>query len=298
MPSGALALFETVAAGVASAHRHGVVHGRIRPENVLFDEEDNAYVADLGVDEICAGVITFATTAYDAPERLGGVLATPAADVYSLGVLAHHLLGGSPPPPDGPLPLGDGPVAGVLGRATDPDPGRRHGSVDELMAELRDALAVPADPTAVFVAHPQPVPRPRAVRAGRRRGLLRSGPRRRGDGRGARAGAAARRRRAVGDRQVVGGEGRARACARPGCAVGGSESWLVTEMVPGRDPFEQLAAALERVANVALPDVVGELTSSPGALDEVVRQLVPPRHRAARRDRPARGAVHPDGRRG
>ena len=147
----ALALFETVASGVASAHRHGVVHGRIRPENVLFDGEDNAHVADLGVDEICAGVITFATTAYDAPERLGGVLATPAADVYSLGVLVHHLLGGSPPPLDGPLPLGDGPVAGVLGRATDPDPDRRHGSVDELMAELRDALAVPADPTAVFV---------------------------------------------------------------------------------------------------------------------------------------------------
>ena len=80
---------------MASGHRHGVVHGRIRPENVLFDEESNAYVADLGVDEICAGVITFATSAYDAPERLGGAVATPAADVYSLGVLVHHLLSGT-----------------------------------------------------------------------------------------------------------------------------------------------------------------------------------------------------------
>ena len=40
---------------VASAHRHGVVHGRIRPENVLFDAEGNAFVADLGIDEICSG---------------------------------------------------------------------------------------------------------------------------------------------------------------------------------------------------------------------------------------------------
>ena len=77
---------------VASAHRHGVVHGRIRPENVLFDAEDNAFVADLGIDEICPGVITFASSAYDAPERLGGALATPASDVYSLGVLVEHLL--------------------------------------------------------------------------------------------------------------------------------------------------------------------------------------------------------------
>lgn len=85
----ALAIFETVASGVASAHRHGVAHGRIRPENVLFDAEDNAFVADLGVDEICTGIISFATDAYDAPERLGGAFATPATDMYS-----RH-----PPPP-------------------------------------------------------------------------------------------------------------------------------------------------------------------------------------------------------
>ena len=92
----ALAIFETVASGIASAHRYGVVHGRIRPQNVLFDDEGNAYVADLGVDEICTGIATFATDAYDAPERLGGALATAATDVYSLGILIHHLLGGSP----------------------------------------------------------------------------------------------------------------------------------------------------------------------------------------------------------
>jgi WD40 repeat protein len=270
----ALAIFETVASGIAFAHRHGVVHGRIRPENVLFDGEGNAYVADLGVDEICTGVVTFATSAYDAPERLGGILATPAADVYSLGVMAHHLLGGSPPPADGPLPLGEGPVAGVVLRATDPDPARRHGSVGELMADLRDALAVPVDPATVFVPARNPY-----------RGLEAFEQADAGDFHG--------RDRAVAEMVailqrerllvVVGPSGIGKSSAvKAGLvpalsrgAIAGSESWLVTEMVPGRVPFEQLAAALGRVANVALPDIVGELTTDPAALDDIVHRLVP-----------------------
>ena len=153
----------------------GVVHGRIRPENVLFDDEGNAYVADLGVDEICAGVITFATSAYDAPERLGGVLATPAADVYSLGVLAHHLLGGSPPPLDGPLPdLGD-----ESGRRR-PPPGDRPRSEPAARLGRRAGVRAarrarrPRRPDGGVRADPQPLPGPPSVRAGRRRGLLRS----------------------------------------------------------------------------------------------------------------------------
>ncbi|HEY5877229.1 MAG TPA: BTAD domain-containing putative transcriptional regulator, partial [Ilumatobacteraceae bacterium] len=270
----AFAVFETVAAGVSSAHRHGVVHGRIRPENVLFDAEDNAYVADLGVDEICAGVITFATTAYDAPERLGGVLATPAADVYSLGVLVNHMLVGSAPPLDGPLPLGEGPVAGVLRRATDPDPDRRPGSVDELIAELRAALAVPAAPPADFMPTRNPYrglePFEQADAAdfyGRDRAVAEM------------LSIVERERLLV----VVGPSGIGKSSAvKAGLvpaldrgALAGSESWRITEMSPGRDPFQQLAAALERVANVSLPDVVGELTTCPEALDDVVQQLVP-----------------------
>ena len=147
----AVPLFETIASAVASAHRHGVAHGRIRPQNVLFDSENNAFLADLGIDEICTGIITFATGVYDAPERLGGALATPATDVYSLGILLHHLLGGSPPPQDADLHLGESAVDRVIAQSIDADPLRRQPSVDDLVAEVRNALAVAVDPAAAFM---------------------------------------------------------------------------------------------------------------------------------------------------
>jgi WD40 repeat protein len=241
---------------------------------VLFDAEDNAFVADLGVDEICTGIITFATDAYDAPERLGGALATPATDVYSLGIFIHHLLGGSPPPQDGTLTLGEGAVDCVVARATDPDPRRRQPSVDELAAELREALAVPVVPTAAFVPTRNPY-----------RGLEAFEQADADDFHG--------RDRAIGQMVevlqqerllvVLGPSGIGKSSvvnagllpALAGGALDGSETWLVTEMVPGRSPFEALAAALGRVATVSPPDIAGELASSVRSLDDVARQIVP-----------------------
>ncbi len=271
-PVDALAIFETVAAGVASAHRHGVVHGRLRPENILFDDEGNAYVADLGVDEICAGIITFATTAYDAPERLGGILATPAADIYSLGVLLQQLLSGTPPPLDRPLPTGHDRVAEVIARALDTDPSARPQTVDDLVVQLREALAVAVDPTFAAARNPY-------------RGLEAFEQADAADFFG--------RENAVAEMVgvletepllvVVGPSGIGKSSVvkaglvpalRRG-AVTGSESWLVTETTPGRAPFDQLAAALERVATVEVPDILGEITSGDRRLDDIVASVLP-----------------------
>jgi WD40 repeat protein len=270
----ALAIFETVAAGVASAHRHGVVHGRIRPHNVLFDAEENAFVADLGVDEICTGIVTFATDVYDAPERLGGRLGTSATDVYSLGILLHHLLGGSAPPQDVGLTFGDGAVDLVLARSTHPEPCRRQASVDELIAEVRQALNAAVDSTAAFVPTRNPY---RGLEAfeqadaddfhGRERpvaemvDVLRRGPL----------------------LLVIGPSGIGKSSAvRAGLvaaiangALPGSDTWLVTEMVPGREPFEQLAAALGRVASADFPDLGGALASGSRSLAAVVEEVAP-----------------------
>ena len=241
---------------------------------MLFDAEDNAFVADLGVDEICTGITSFATDAYDAPERLGGAFATPATDVYSLGILLHHLLGGTPPPQDGALSLGEGAVDRVVARSTDSDPRRRQSSVDELVAELREALTVRVDPTTAFVPTRNPY-----------RGLAAFEQADATDFHG--------RERAVSQMVevleherllvVVGPSGIGKSSvvkagllpALANGALAGSETWLVTEMVPGQSPFEGLAAALGRVAMVAPPDVAGELAASVRSLDDVAREVLP-----------------------
>ena len=58
-------------------------------------------------------------------------------------------------------------------------------------------------------------------------------------------------------------------------AIDSSESWLVTEMVPGRSPLGQLAAALTRIAADALPDVVGDLITATRSLDDIVAGIAP-----------------------
>src|SRR4029453_12013260 len=59
--------------------------------------------------------------------------------------------GGSPPPVDAALPKLDSPADAVVARATDSDPNRRYGSVEELAADLRDTLVGRTDTPAVFV---------------------------------------------------------------------------------------------------------------------------------------------------
>jgi DNA-binding SARP family transcriptional activator/WD40 repeat protein len=273
-PVQAMELAETVGSAMASAHRHGVAHGRLRPENVLFDIEGNAFVADLGIDEICAGVLTFASGPYDAPERLGGALATPASDVYSLAVLVEHLLGGSPPPPDGALDIADGPASAVVRRATGAEPGSRQQSIDELIGELRDAFSASVSASASFVPTRNPY-----------RGLEAFEQADADDFYG--------RDRSVGEMVavlrheplllVVGPSGIGKSSAvqaglLPALAAGaiaGSENWLVTDLVPGRAPFENLGAALDRVASVEVPDVVGAVLSALLPLGALVDELAP-----------------------
>jgi DNA-binding SARP family transcriptional activator/serine/threonine protein kinase len=271
----ALTMLTTVGSAVAAAHGHGMVHGRVRPQNVLFDAGGHAYLADLGVDEVCAGLTTFAASGYDAPERLGGILATPSADVYSLAVLAHQLLTGTAPPPDRPLPAFTSRAATVLARATDPEPGRRHSSVESLVADLHAAFELPADPTAVFVPTPNPY---RGLRAfeqvdadvfygrdaliGEMIDVLASEPL----------------------LVVVGPSGIGKSSAvmaglLPALARGsiaGSESWLITDMTPGVAPLANLAAAISRIANQPLPDLVSGLTVGSETLDDLTARVVPP----------------------
>ena len=144
------------------------------------------------------------------------------------------------------------PAAAVVARATDPDPASPPRSVDELVGELRGrARRAGSTPTAVFVPTRNPY---RGLEAfeqadaddffGRDRAVGRDGRR----PRAASVCCSSSVRRASASRRPS----RPVSCPRwPAARSAGSETWLVTEMVPGRSPFEQLAAALGALATVA-----------------------------------------------
>ena len=91
-----------VARALDALHEAGIVHGDIKPSNVLVHREDHAYLVDFGVarrseyadartNELVGG-----TPAYAAPETADGV-PNPASDLYALGCVVFELLTGERP---------------------------------------------------------------------------------------------------------------------------------------------------------------------------------------------------------
>ena len=92
-----------VAAGLAHAHKRGVVHRDLKPANVLFGAAGHAKLADFGLARLGdspsltgAGTV-LGTAAYIAPEQVAGLPATPATDVYSFGAMLFRMLTGRLP---------------------------------------------------------------------------------------------------------------------------------------------------------------------------------------------------------
>lgn len=90
-----------IANGLAFAHSKGIIHADLKPSNILFDQNDHAKVCDFGIartpQEDADTPQLFATAMYVAPERVEGKAASPATDVYGLGLLLYEMLVGKPP---------------------------------------------------------------------------------------------------------------------------------------------------------------------------------------------------------
>jgi serine/threonine protein kinase len=92
-----------VAEALDYAHARGVVHRDVKPANILFDADGEAYLSDFGIARMAeqtasltaAGVI--GTPDYMSPELAQGGASTPASDIYSLGCTAYEALAGRPP---------------------------------------------------------------------------------------------------------------------------------------------------------------------------------------------------------
>jgi serine/threonine-protein kinase len=91
-----------VADGLDVAHRAGIIHRDIKPSNIMLTANGGVKVMDFGIAAAweahsTTGQQLLATASYTAPERIMGGRASPAADLYSLGVVLYEMLTGRAP---------------------------------------------------------------------------------------------------------------------------------------------------------------------------------------------------------
>lgn len=178
-PERVMALAIDVLEAMAFAHDEGVVHGDLKPENVLLDGEGRAKVADLGLSRAARRSLLMAgvegslatddashvrgTHDYLAPEvRRGGAI-TRASDVFALGVTLYELLVGTRPhgmfrPPSevlGPAAAVPPALDRVIARALSPEPHERHADANAMLVDLSlgAASAEPAPPPSTARGH-------------------------------------------------------------------------------------------------------------------------------------------------
>jgi serine/threonine protein kinase len=172
----ALFYLEQICSGLAHAHKCGVIHRDIKPQNLLLTEDrEIVKIADFGVarlEETDGAITRVGTNIYSAPEhnpqmhtgqlvttglRLPHDLLTPAADIYSLAKTTYTLIAGESPRrfaqhalTDLPLHVRETPWANsvlrVLEKATQSRPEARYQTVEEFWDELSDASLPPTRP--------------------------------------------------------------------------------------------------------------------------------------------------------
>ncbi|MFF3570430.1 Stk1 family PASTA domain-containing Ser/Thr kinase [Nocardia jiangxiensis] len=161
-PHAVAAVAEPVLAAIGVAHRAGLVHRDVKPENVLISDAGEVKIADFGLVRAVAGSnmtsssVILGTAAYLSPEQVANGNADARSDVYSFGVLIFEMLTGRTPftgdtslsiayqrvEKDVPNPSRF--IEGVpaefdelVARATAREPAHRFADATEMAAELR-----------------------------------------------------------------------------------------------------------------------------------------------------------------
>ncbi|MGC4091125.1 MAG: serine/threonine-protein kinase [Polyangiaceae bacterium] len=139
----ALGLSLELGRALVHAHARGVLHGDIKPENVLLDADGHVHLGDFGIARWLsdgAGRVTrtsrvLGTPAYMAPEAIAGRPADARMDVYSMGVLLAELVTGEPSLPPAERSMAPS-LHACVRRATEPNIDARFPSIQAFCAEL------------------------------------------------------------------------------------------------------------------------------------------------------------------
>ncbi|HEY7388513.1 MAG TPA: tetratricopeptide repeat protein [Bryobacteraceae bacterium] len=138
-----------LASGLSAAHRHRVIHGDLKSNNVILTRAANgeirAVITDFGLASGGAwrpdsgpgnSGASGGTPGYMAPELWNGQKASAASDIYALGVIFYEMLSGSLPPERTKPPSVHSRWDGIIQCCLDPDPLRRYASVEEIEEAL------------------------------------------------------------------------------------------------------------------------------------------------------------------
>jgi eukaryotic-like serine/threonine-protein kinase len=184
-PARATALTLQVLRAARFAHKRGVIHRDLKPQNVIVDAEDRAKVTDFGIARAGASDMTqtgvlMGTAQYLSPEQAQGLPVSAQSDLYSIGIILFELLTGrvpfegdsavaialrqvseAPPAPSSVNPAVPPALDAVVLRALEKEPARRFADADEftvaLEAAVREVPAAGAQTGATAIAGVPPV---------------------------------------------------------------------------------------------------------------------------------------------
>ncbi|MGD9700938.1 MAG: extracellular solute-binding protein [Acidimicrobiia bacterium] len=268
-----------IGSALAFAHQRGVVHRALTPASVQIDDEHHAFVGDFDLasggelDTADQGVVA---RRYGSPEQLAGGAATARSDIYSLAVVLAEALAGRHDDVAAILPVLSEPLRSVIARATSHDPSLRYPDAEAFTSAALDALGRPQPASPAMVENPY-----KGLRSfdeadagdffGRERVVERLLARLGDDG---------SRGRFV---AVVGPSGSGKSSVvRAGLlpalrrgALPGSADWYIVTVAPGAHPYEELEAALLRVAVNPPATLLEQLTAGSDGIRRAVRRVLP-----------------------
>lgn len=169
-PLEAVKILKPIAEALAYVHKKGIVHRDIKPNNIMFDEDNNPILTDFGIalrDDTTRiqGPIATGTPEYMSPEQIRGENLDFRSDIYSFGIVLYELVTGdvpyhsedpqsvfyqhiNEPLPEKPLKDNQVPrrVREILYKCLAKSPNDRFQSTQELVTALNDIILNPPTP--------------------------------------------------------------------------------------------------------------------------------------------------------